>query len=530
MTRISQTPRRSTALLVVLVASLAVTNARCTSSDRIIKCNKYSPIEMREQYFSNRSLTVLDLRNLHIDVLLPATFKYMDTITHIYLDGSRVDYVLNNTFHATKGLKLLSLRHMKSNIQIFLQSIEKGSIVGVDIGGNFATCSCAYWTTFLRISNSGTSVVNTNKLPFCSWEDINTCSGKVYTSKPKKHDMFEIDVAMPEYKPKPTTPVVDTDYDIMPIEEVLDSLGMSVIAPVKDQEPKGNLPLPLNDDISEELTEIEKIAKLSEPDAQLDDTRYNQLTDENFEKLTDETFDNRDSVIPDVNPFLRRTDPKEAMPRYSVDELPQTATDLKKRPPAEIARMTKPDKKTPKDQQPTPDGKSRDPLLLGMSIFGAIVGLLIVILCLMHLVYYINEMGDSQTSLISKTDIVRTMNQCQSSGGDMSSDNGPTVESVAPSAATSKTSHNTSHNTAAKGSRRKSRSRSVSHRTKSAPNPSLKPSDGGSSRPRSRSTRSENVNQHNATLEAIDLDMGIPRYSADGRYYKINSDVSMQWW
>ena len=163
-----------------------------------------------------------------------------------------------------------------------------------------------------------------------------------------------------------------------------------------------------------------------------------------------------------------------------------------------------------------------------MSIFGAIVGLLIVILCLMHLVYYINEMGDSQTSLISKTDIVRTMNHCQSSGGDMSSDNGPTVESVAPSAATSKTSHNTSHNTAAKGSRRKSRSRSVSHRTKSAPNPSLKPSDGGSSRPRSRSTRSENVNQHNATLEAIDLDMGIPRYSADGRYYKINSDVSTQ--
>ena len=394
---------RSTALLVVLVAGLAATNARCTSSDRFIKCDAFSPAEMRDEYFSKRSQTVLDLRNLHINQLKPDIFYDMGTITHIYLDDSRVDSVLDDSFKPMQGLQLLSLRELKSSLEMFLQSIEKGSIVGVDIGGNFATCSCAYWTTFLRISNSGTRVVNTNKLPFCSWEDINTCSGKTYTLKPKKSDVFEIDVAMPKDnvmpndKPLPKTPFDNVNDDIMPIKAGNDA--MDAIPPLDIDLPDGDLPLPPNDDLTAELTEIEKLAQLSEADngQLIDDTRY---TDENFE-----TFDNIDADIPDTNPFLRGSDSREAVPKYSVDEMPdmpQTATNLKKSP---AARKPKPEKKKPRPKQPAPEGTHRDPLIVGMTIFGAIVGVLILILCIMHLVYYINDGSHSHDSFIATSDL-----------------------------------------------------------------------------------------------------------------------------
>ena len=124
---------RSTALLVVLVASLAAANARCTSSDRFIKCDAFAPAEMRDEYFSKRSQTVLDLRNLHINQLKPDIFYDMGTITHIYLDDSRVDSVLDDSFKSMKGLQLLSLREMKSSLEMFLQSIEKGPSDSSDV-------------------------------------------------------------------------------------------------------------------------------------------------------------------------------------------------------------------------------------------------------------------------------------------------------------------------------------------------------------------------------------------------------------
>ena len=215
--------------------------------------------------------------------------------------------------------------------------------------------------------------------------------------------MFEIDVAMPKDnvmpndKPLPKTPFDNVNDDIMPIKAGNDA--MDAIPPLDIDLPDGDLPLPPNDDLTAELTEIEKLAQLSEADngQLIDDTRY---TDENFE-----TFDNIDADIPDTNPFLRGSDSREAVPKYSVDEMPdmpQTATNLKKSP---AARKPKPEKKKPRPKQPAPDGTHRDPLIVGMTIFGAIVGVLILILCIMHLVYYINDGSHSHDSFIATSDL-----------------------------------------------------------------------------------------------------------------------------
>ena len=247
--------RRSAVLLVFLVTSLVETRSRCTSSDVIIKCDTYSPSEMRELYFQNRTLSVLDLRNLHINILMPATFKYMSTITHIYLDGSRIDYVLNDTFRYAESLKLLSLRSLKSDLSTFMQSIQQSSLIGVDIGGNFASCSCAYWKTFLQISNSGTRVINSRTLPYCSWEDINTCSGKIYDTD---SDDRNAKLTLDEQQEK-------TDLKPWPLPNELDDTPPHGNVYHRDSETKGDLgldalngkqdlkPGPLPDDLDDKV-------------------------------------------------------------------------------------------------------------------------------------------------------------------------------------------------------------------------------------------------------------------------------------
>ena len=165
------------------------TGSKCSINDRIIKCTKFSPLEIRELYALNKRVTTLDLSNLQITLLMPKNFRMLNSVSHIYLDGSSVDYVLNDTFSLLKRLKFLSLKDLKSSVLPFVESIESSDLLAVDIGGTFKTCTCTYWKTYLRINNSGTSVINSKKLPYCSFEDVNKCSGHVYVKKSGNNDL-----------------------------------------------------------------------------------------------------------------------------------------------------------------------------------------------------------------------------------------------------------------------------------------------------------------------------------------------------
>ena len=152
----------------------------------------------------------------------------------------------------------------------------------------------------------------------------------------------------------------------------------------------------------------------------------------------------------------------------------------------------------------------RDPVFLGLFIIGITIVFAIMTLCSTYLFLYVRDRRASVTHL-SKTDIIKMVDQCQSAAGtDTPSDvHVPLRQSIVPA----------DGNLLAKITY----TRHGGYATRSAPVHGTEST---------RSKTSINANQHNATLPSYtaaygeDLDMGEPRDSADGRYYRFHSDVS----
>ena len=165
--------------LVIFATLLVVTSehrAACTGDGQVVTCHRWSAEGLRHAFERQPDATVLDLRNVHIHLLQPSHFRFLPTITHLYLDRSSIDFVANRTFEHMTSLQLLSLRSLRSDPRLFLPSVAQSNILAVDIAGVYSHCSCGYWQLYNSILDVGCHVVESKALPFCNADQINMCT------------------------------------------------------------------------------------------------------------------------------------------------------------------------------------------------------------------------------------------------------------------------------------------------------------------------------------------------------------------